>query len=432
MTAAKSLKDLLRIREANRDLIENLEGNLGSALGFKYANGEQTDIPAVLIFVQRKIHETWLSPKQVIPRELQGPDGLVCPTDVVQGGTDERLVRVYPAGLKYLNKSSGWAFSNLKPWGAVSTQPAPPHPLYKQNDAVLANPFIELHYPEDKPDPQQGIGTFVSHLERWSNLVDPPPLSAENVQVLEVLHGSTDKMYAGSVLYHPEGWLGTAGCFVRDRASQNLGILTNQHVAGNPGDELYFPWANAEKAGQVVRVFETVPAAAKFPGVRRAVVDEYSVDCAYVELTGDMKDKVNFELYKVGQIGVPLPLDLETMGPIGQRVTSVGSTRGVQNGTIAAFAYEWLDKGPGSCYTDYLIIGDEVLTRNGIAIVPTAFSDHGDSGKIVVTDDQDHRPIALLWGGGRMRLRPGRMQEKWTLAIDINKVLDLLEVNIAS
>ena len=38
-------------------------------------------------------------------------------------------------------------------------------------------------------------------------------------------------------------------------------------------------------------------------------------------------------------------------------------------------------------------------------------------------------PVALLWGGWREQLAPGR-QENWTYAIDINLVLEKLGVEI--
>ena len=44
---AKSLKDLLVIRAANREKIEAVNGNLGTALGFKWANGQQTEHPCI-------------------------------------------------------------------------------------------------------------------------------------------------------------------------------------------------------------------------------------------------------------------------------------------------------------------------------------------------------------------------------------------------
>lgn len=54
-------------------------------------------------------------------------------------------------------------------------------------------------------------------------------------------------------------------------------------------------------------------------------------------------------------------------------------------------------------YTDYLIIGED----------GEQFSDHGDSGKRIVTAN-GYKPVALLWGGWKEKLRKERMQEDWT------------------
>ncbi len=77
MPAASSLEDLIRIRHANRRYIDSLNGNLGSALGFKRHTAEPgvSGEPAILIFVPRKIDPKWLG-GQVIRKELKGPDGL--------------------------------------------------------------------------------------------------------------------------------------------------------------------------------------------------------------------------------------------------------------------------------------------------------------------------------------------------------------------
>ena len=107
------------------------------------------------------------------------------------------------------------------------------------------------------------------------------------------------------------------------------------------------------------------------------------------------------------------------MDIIGQKVVGVGRTRGVQRGHIIAYAYEFHDDD-FSIYTDLLIIGED----------GKAFSDKGDSGKIIVTDDDEHRPVALLWGGWQERLRHGHEQENWTYAIDLGKVLDRLDVEL--
>ena len=110
------------------------------------------------------------------------------------------------------------------------------------------------------------------------------------------------------------------------------------------------------------------------------------------------------------------------MGPIGTRVVGVGRTSSYQRGTISAFAYEHIDVEDDARYTDYLIAGDD----------SKPFSQPGDSGKIILTDERTPRPVALHWGGSYEKLRPGKDQEKWSYAIDINVVLDLLDVDVVS
>jgi hypothetical protein len=378
MANANSLRDLLRIRFENRDLIEQVNGNLGSAVGFKYKDGALTDAPAVIIYVKQKIHQRWLPTDQVIPETLQGLDGLVCRTDVVQA-------------------ESSWQDS-LDLAILLSTSPV----------TIASVP--------------------------WSALRDAPPLTSENIEALEALHGAADRMYAGSRLSgydaRSNGYHGTAGCFVKDRETGKLGILTNHHVADHPGNVLRFPNHDGVEVGEVTRLYEYIPDERRFPNTNQQDA-YYRVDCAYLELRPDMADKIDPHLFGIGKIGTPLPLDLDTMGPIGQRVVSVGSRRGIQKGRIAAFSFEYYD-GYGSYYTDYLLLGDEGMSEGGIPVLPTALSDHGDSGKLFVTDDHEHSAVALLWGGALQQRRPGKLFEKWSWAIDINRVLDLLQVDIYS
>ena len=166
MSDAKSLGELLRIRFENRALIERVNANLGSAVGFKYTNGALTDEPAVIIFVPQKLNSRWLSPYQAIPETLQGPNGLTCRTDVIE--SDPELFEL----------PDDFPLAYMQPDGKPAAVP---------------------------------LGMI------WQ----APPLSARNVEVLQALHGAADKMYPGSRLFGKtskgEGYSGTLGCFVRDR-----------------------------------------------------------------------------------------------------------------------------------------------------------------------------------------------------------------------
>jgi len=374
MTAASSLKDLLRIRHANRDYIESLNENLGSALGFKRKTGQEaSNEPAVLIFVPRKIDPKWIAGDQLIKKTLEGPDGLTCPTDVVEGGKYE--------------DTQIWA-----------------------HDESAAEDFL--------------VG--------WEELRGPAPLTDSQLWLRGKLRGWSGKVMPGAQLAAfdsgGDSYYGTLGCFARRKEDGMLGFVTNHHVAGKVNNILYFPETFGRPIGITAKAFEWIADQTRFDGIVDEPKAKYVLDSAFVELSVDIDDaEVEPRLpvlddgdqivYK--KLGDPLELDLDTMGPVGQEVVGVGRTRSFQRGTIAAFGYEYHDEGETSRYTDYLIIGED----------GNEFSDPGDSGKLIVLRD-GLRPVALLWGGWTERLRKGRGQENWTYAIDINLVLERLDLEI--
>lgn len=375
MPRATSLRDLLEIRHANREYIESLNENLGSALGFKRRTGEGvSDEPAVLIFVPRKIDPRWLPDDQRIVSELRGPRGLTCAVDVVEGGK--------------LEDTQVWV-----------------HDEWSAEDYTV------------------GFG----------DLRGPAALSDAQLRLREVLRGWTDKVMPGAQLagFDDEGnsYHGTLGCFCR-HADGRLGFLTNHHVSGGRGSTMYFPETHARPIGITSHWFETIADERHYGGIVDEAGARVVLDCAFVELSAEIADEelearlptlgANGEI-RYRRLGEPLELDLDTMGPIGTEVVGVGRTRSYQRGTIAAYAYEYDDRRARSTYTDYLIIGEE----------GDEFSDPGDSGKLIVTRD-GLRPVALLWGGWREQLRSGRAQENWTYAIEIGAVTRRLDVEIVS
>jgi hypothetical protein len=109
MAQAKGLKDLMRIRAHNRDFLESINGNLGTALGFKKKTGEAlSNVPAIIVFVPQKINPKWIPGSQLIPKQLRGPDGLACPLDVVEGARAETEKEVQPAVDKLAERLRGW------------------------------------------------------------------------------------------------------------------------------------------------------------------------------------------------------------------------------------------------------------------------------------------------------------------------------------
>jgi len=194
------------------------------------------------------------------------------------------------------------------------------------------------------------------------------------------------------------------GCFVKNRATEVLGLLTNLHVADHIGNTLHFASLRSLPLATVEKMQEFIRDENRFPGVINEPNAIYRVDCAFARLVSSIDEAdidtripvVNAEgEIELLTMGAPLELDIDTMGPLGKSVIGVGRTQSFQRGKIVAFAYEHLDDLNESRYTDYLIIGEDGET----------FSDRGDSGKIILTDESNPRPVALLWGGWWERLR---------------------------
>ena len=83
---AASLNDLVRIRATNRPKIEAINGNLGTALGYKWTDGKRTNHQSVIIFVPQKLDPSTVPDPEKAPDTLSTPDGNWCYTDVVTGG----------------------------------------------------------------------------------------------------------------------------------------------------------------------------------------------------------------------------------------------------------------------------------------------------------------------------------------------------------
>ncbi|KAI7999250.1 Protein NARROW LEAF 1 [Camellia lanceoleosa] len=79
---ATTLLELMTIRAFHSKILRHF--SLGTAIGFRIRQGVLTDIPAILVFVARKVHRQWLSRIQCLPAALEGPGGIWCDVDVVE------------------------------------------------------------------------------------------------------------------------------------------------------------------------------------------------------------------------------------------------------------------------------------------------------------------------------------------------------------
>ncbi|MCX9074760.1 MAG: hypothetical protein OIN88_08905 [Candidatus Methanoperedens sp.] len=344
MPEAKSLKDLMRIRAHNREFLESINHNLGTALGFKKRTGQPlSKQPAIIVFVPQKINPRWIPEGQMIPEKLEGPDDLWCALDVVEGGKAKTEEEVPRAEDELAEQLRGWA------------------------DKVWS-------------------GSQISH---WIN---------------------QDK---------GEYSVGTLGAFAKSRTDGDMGFLTNQHVGIEHGQKIYHPVPWGTHIGTTEKVIEYVEDQEWYG----QYVDEpkafVRADCAFVKLEPNFND-INPQMMGVGELGPVKNISFDDMSIIGRRVLRVGRTTGLRRGTIVAFGYEFIDDKDATAYTDLLIIGDNNIP----------FSTHGDSGSLIVLDNEELNPIGLLWGGWQEKLRTGYAQENWTYGIALSRLLDALEIDL--
>lgn len=348
MPQAESLHDLMRIRAYNREFLDSINLNLGTALGFKKPTGESTTSePAIIVFVPLKINPKWIAGSQLIPKKLEGPDNLWCPLDVVEGGKAEDEEEVPMAYDELAERLRGW-------------------------------------------DDQVWAGSQISH---WTD--------------------EDQGSYS----------IGTLGAFAKDRNNGSPGFLTNQHVGIEPGKKIYHPVPWGTFIGVTSKAIEYVEDQVWYG----PHIDEphtlVRTDCAFVALTDNLQpEDINYHLMGSGKLGDVKPISLDNMAIIGQQVLRVGRTTGLRKGTVVAFGYEFADYQDATGYTDLLIVGDDGIP----------FSTHGDSGSLIVTNDENLNPIGLLWGGWQEKLRTGYAQEKWTWGIALSRVLDALNIDLVT
>jgi hypothetical protein len=173
MQQAKSLRDLMSIRayKENKEYLESINGNLGTAVGFKKRTGEQiSNEPAIIVFIPEKVNPKWLSKTDLIRSKLEGPGDLWCPLDVVEGQIAD------PSQLEPVKRGEDELCERLRGW-----------------------------------DDQIWVGSQIS---RWYNPVDPleeGPISgtigafakSRDKKLIGILTNQHVAHYIGTYLYHP-------------------------------------------------------------------------------------------------------------------------------------------------------------------------------------------------------------------------------------
>lgn len=194
---------------------------------------------------------------------------------------------------------------------------------------------------------------------------------------------------------------GTLGALVTDGTTEY--ILSNNHILARsdqaaPGEDISQPGLidNNCRVPDIVADFTAAPPLGS------------NVDAAIAELRPGMMDSSGF----IEDIGVP---NSNIIAPtVDLPVAKSGRTTGLTTGTISSINTSvniQYQRGCGSGRKFF------VFYTNQVVINSSSFSAGGDSGSLIVTNDSNHNPVALLYAGSSTT----------TIGNPIGEVLDKLE-----
>ena len=177
---------------------------------------------------------------------------------------------------------------------------------------------------------------------------------------------------------------GTLGSLLRD--TQNVQyILSNNHVLGlagsaSVGDDISQPGLidNGCQIPPIVADFTVAPALSS------------NVDAAIAQLRPGQMDSTGF-IEDIGTIS-----SVVKTPTVGLSVAKSGRTTGFTTGNISSINTTVSVRYPRNCGSNN---GPVFTFTNQVVINSSTFSAGGDSGSLIVTNNQCHQPVALLFAG---------------------------------
>ncbi|CAI5978397.1 unnamed protein product [Closterium sp. NIES-65] len=324
--------------------------SLGTALGLRTRRGRLTDVPAIVVFVSRKVHEEWLLPAQKLPRKLQGPGGYECDVDVVEL-TNQR------SGCRS-SSSPGAAGHVAGDAGDVAGTVG-----VAAEAAIIDNPLVEqLRGSGSKIGPGSQIaseevyGTLGAIVKKASRSNSSGSGSGGGGGGGGGGHGRTSGTGGMS-----SSLGGSSGCL-------GVGFLASRHVAVDLDQlkqKLFHPLpvslGPGRFLGSVERALPFASDHAWFGVFANMNPDSFvRTDGAYIPFHEEFDlSVVTTQVAGIGPVGPPRRVNLsdDIRSVVGQHVWKVGSASGLTQGTIAAYAVERSEGDGTSLFTDLLIVG---------------------------------------------------------------------------
>ncbi|XP_059657969.1 protein NARROW LEAF 1-like [Cornus florida] len=228
---ATTLLELMTIRAFHSKILRRF--SLGTAIGFRIRRGELTDIPAILVFVARKVHRQWLSHLQCLPAALEGPGGVWCDVDVVEfsyfgapaATPKEQLYTELVDGLRGSDPciGSGSQVASQETYGTLGA--IVKSRTGNQQVGFLTNRHVavDLDYPSQKMfhplPPSLGPGVYLGAVERATSFITD-----------DLWYG----IFAGT---NPETFVRADGAFIPFAEDFNISnVITSIKGIGEIGD----------------------------------------------------------------------------------------------------------------------------------------------------------------------------------------------------
>ncbi|CAI5998055.1 unnamed protein product [Closterium sp. NIES-64] len=359
--------------------------SLGTALGLRTRNGILTDLPAIIVFVPRKVHEQWLLPSQMLPSKLQGPDGYECDVDIVEfsyygghgaGGGPTQQPQLISNELVERLRGSG---SRIGPGSQIASEE-----MYGTLGAIvrslteprglgfLTNRHVAVDFDQPKqkmfhPLPSSlGPGKYLGSVDRASSFASD-----------HLWYG----VFAGQ---SPETFVRADGAFIPFHEEFDVGLLTT--------------WL--EGIGRIGKPHEI---------------------------------RLQDEIFSVA----------------GQHVCKVGSSSGLTRGTVMAYAVEYNDDKGNTLFTDLLVVGEDGLPFDRMCMLPRMLPRmlQGMRAHMLPCMLPCMPPCMLLRmlqqrmlllprmlqaNRGRLKLRQGNVRENWTSGVDLHRLLALLDLEMVT
>ncbi|CAI5948006.1 unnamed protein product [Closterium sp. NIES-65] len=441
--AATRIGQLMLIRACHSEQLRRF--SLGTALGLRTRNGILTDLPAIIVFVPRKVHEQWLLPSQMLPSKLQGPDGYECDVDIVEfsyygghgaGGGPTQQPQLISNELVERLRGSG---SRIGPGSQIASEE-----MYGTLGAIvrslteprglgfLTNRHVAVDFDQPKqkmfhPLPSSlGPGKYLGSVDRASSFASD-----------HLWYG----VFAGQ---SPETFVRADGAFIPFHEEFDVGLLTTWLEGigriGKPHeirlqDEIF------SVAGQHVCKVDSSSGGQQLGFNTRSMVDGV---CSGV----------------TQQDALPH----SPISPIPCNPWQVGSSSGLTRGTVMAYAVEYNDDKGNTLFTDLLVVGEDGLP----------FDVEGDSGSLILIMCMLPRMLPRMLQGmrahmlpcmlpcmppcmllrmlqqrmlqqrmlllprmlqanrGRLKLRQGNVRENWTSGVDLHRLLALLDLEMVT